>query len=91
MYLMVLYDDDSSDLTMDKTTTAIHLRFMCLLVLVRLMVYPCIRQTERLSSEVHRYGKKYGIPMMMPSNGNIFHVTGSLCGEFTGHRQIPLT
>ena len=25
------------------------------------------------------------------SNGNIFRVTGPLCGEFTGHRWIPLT
>ena len=24
--------------------------------------------------------------MMTPSNGNIFRVTGLLCGEFTGHR-----
>ena len=24
-------------------------------------------------------------------NGNIFRVTGPLCGEFTGHRWIPLT
>ena len=29
--------------------------------------------------------------MMTSSNGNIFHVTGPLCGEFTGHRWIPLT
>ena len=29
--------------------------------------------------------------MMTSSNGNIFGVTGSLCGEFTGHRWIPLT
>ena len=29
--------------------------------------------------------------MMTSSNGNIFHVTGPLCGEFTGHRCIPLT
>ena len=29
--------------------------------------------------------------MMMSSNGNIFRVTGHLCGEFTGHRWIPLT
>ena len=28
--------------------------------------------------------------MMTSSNGNIFHVTGPLCGEFTGHRWIPL-
>ena len=26
------------------------------------------------------------ITMMTSSNGNIFHVTGPLCGEFTGHR-----
>ena len=27
--------------------------------------------------------------MMTSSNGNIFHVTGPLRGEFTGHRWIP--
>ena len=27
-------------------------------------------------------------PMMTSSNGNIFRVTGPLCGEFTGHRRI---
>ena len=29
--------------------------------------------------------------MMTSSKGNIFRVTGPLCGEFTGHRRIPLT
>ena len=29
--------------------------------------------------------------MMTSSNGNIFHVTGHLCGEFTGLRWIPRT
>ena len=29
--------------------------------------------------------------MMTSSNGNIFRVTGPLCGEFTGHRRIPHT
>ena len=29
--------------------------------------------------------------MMTSSNGKIFRVTGPLCGEFTGHRGIPLT
>ena len=29
--------------------------------------------------------------MMTSSNGNIFRVTGRLCGEFTGDRWIPLT
>ena len=30
-------------------------------------------------------------PMMTPSSGNIFRVTGHLCGEFTGPRWIPRT
>ena len=29
--------------------------------------------------------------MMTLSNGNIFHLTGPLCGEFTAHQWIPLT
>ena len=29
--------------------------------------------------------------IMTSSNGNIFRVTGPLCGKFTGHRWIPLT
>ena len=29
--------------------------------------------------------------MMTATNGNIFRVTGPLCGEFTGHLWIPLT
>ena len=29
--------------------------------------------------------------MRTSSNGNIFRVTGPLCGEFTGHRWIPRT
>ena len=29
--------------------------------------------------------------MMASSNGKCFRVTGPLCGEFTGHRWIPLT
>ena len=34
---------------------------------------------------------KWFIRMMTPSNGNIFRVTGPLCGEFTGRRCIPRT
>ena len=34
----------------------------------------------------------YYVNIMMTSwNGNVFRVTGLLCGEFTGHRWIPLT
>ena len=35
------------------------------------------------------YCHKSRIYMMTSSNGNIFRVTGPLCGEFTGHRWIP--
>ena len=31
------------------------------------------------------------IVMITTTNGNIFRVTGPLCGEFTGHRVIPHT
>ena len=31
----------------------------------------------------------YHVVMVTSSNGNIFRVTGPLCGEFTGHRWIP--
>ena len=34
---------------------------------------------------------KYAFYMMTSSNGNIFRVTGHLCGEFTGPRWIPHT
>ena len=30
-------------------------------------------------------------PVMTSSNGIVFRITGPLCGEFTGHRWIPLT
>ena len=38
-----------------------------------------------------RFDFKTGSFMMTSSNGNIFRVTGHLCGEFTGHRWIPRT
>ena len=34
---------------------------------------------------------KEAFRMMTPSDGNIFRVTGPLCGKFTGHRWIPPT
>ena len=36
-------------------------------------------------------GRKSNIAMVTSSNGNIFRVTGHLCGEFTGRRWIPHT
>ena len=40
-------------------------------------------------SKLEPWGNK--MHMMTSSNGNIFRVTGPLCGEFTGDRWIPLT
>ena len=34
---------------------------------------------------------KLAVFMMTSSNGNVFRVTGPLCGEFIGHRWIPRT
>ena len=41
---------------------------------------PAASWTRRADDESH------GRNMMTSSNGNIFRVTGPLCGEFTGHR-----
>ena len=40
---------------------------------------------------VHQIHQRSGFIMMTSSNGNVFRVTDPLCGEFTGHRWIPLT
>ena len=39
----------------------------------------------------HGLSRSCLVNMMTSSNGNIFRVTGLLCGEFTGHRWIPRT
>ena len=41
--------------------------------------------------ESNKYNTEMRVDMMTSSNGNIFRVTGPLCGEFTGHWWIPLT
>ena len=48
---------------------------MCLYTQCRWTIFPC--QCLKI--------------MMTSSSGNIFRVTGPLCGEFTGQRWIPLT
>ena len=39
----------------------------------------------------HHYCPFVGEPMMTSLNENIFHVSGPLCGKFTGHRWLPRT
>ena len=48
----------------------------------------CEYVTQRIASW---HGTRIIILIMTSSNGNIFRVTGPLCGEFTGHLWIPLT
>ena len=49
-------------------------------------------QIARLVWRVHCLLDIVALPIMMTSwNGNIFRVTGHLCGEFTGPRWIPRT
>ena len=48
--------------------------------------------SDRLSSmKMFGFRLKFHCSMMTSSNGNIFRVTGHLCGEFTGPRWIPRT
>ena len=45
----------------------------------------------RLGSFYWQRRARPALSMMTSSNGNVFRVTGPLCGEFTGLRWIPLT
>ena len=49
-------------------------------------IYANIMVTDAMApySQEHQH-------VMTSSNGNIFRVTGTLCGEFTGPRWIPRT
>ena len=59
-----------------------HSLEMCLLTVYYLWI--CVNSMRSTPSTAR-------FPMMTSSNGNIFRVTGHLCGEFTGPRWIPCT
>ena len=52
-----------------------------------------IQEKKCLQIDIHlsQSSMCYQVYMMTSSNGNIFRVTGHLCGEFTGPRWIPRT
>ena len=54
-------------------------------------VYGQFGSSEIFTWMVLWHGCAVYLSMITPSNGNIFRVTGPLCGEFTGHRWIPCT
>ena len=51
----------------------------------KVVVYPHWHKSSAIAVKLCKF------IMMTSSNGNIFRVTGALCGEFTGHRWIPHT
>ena len=58
------------------------------------IIHICIHMTYSSPFSIHQnveHDPVWEIHMMTSSNGNIFLVTGHLCGEFTGHRWIPRT
>ena len=73
------------------------------LVWVALTLYYFSWLATIMSAVPRRNGRKAMLPdgslyrilaivfMVTSSNGNIFRVTGPLCGEFTGHQWIPRT
>ena len=52
---------------------------------------PLTELSRNTRMKLNRHTHVARLIMMMSSNGNIFRVTGHLCGEFTGHRWIPRT
>ena len=52
--------------------------------------WPILRK-ERPCDFIMKGQPQYCFNMMTSSNGNMFRVTGPLCGEFTGDRWIPRT
>ena len=50
--------------------------------------YFAVTKTKRMSRRMWPASENRWC-MMMSTNGNIFRVTGHLCGEFNGHRWIP--
>ena len=67
------------------------------LAIVYSPVYPGADQRKHQSSAslafvwgIHRSpAREFPAHMMTSSNGNIFRVTGPLCGEFTGPGEFP--
>ena len=52
---------------------------------------PMTKGSIQYKTQSYQYKAGYIYTMMTSSNGNIFRVTGRLCGEFTGHQWISRT
>ena len=59
--------------------------------LVQIMAYRLFGVSEPMLGKLYEDpGESISVNMMTSSNGNIFRVTGHLCGEFTGHQAGDL-
>ena len=65
--------------------------FFCILIQMSLNFGSKWQSTLVFIVAWHRTSDKRHHFMMTSSNGNIFRVTGPLCGDFTGPRWIPHT
>ena len=57
---------------------------------LRGQAHSVIEETRGRAQEL-RVVVLFCVLMMTSSNGNIFHITGHLCGEFIGSRWLPCT
>ena len=55
------------------------------------LIGTCSRDQASVYNNRLQWLSDFASSMMTSSNGNLFSVTGSFCGEFTGHRWIPRT
>ena len=57
---------------------------------MEVLIYALSRMSKGHINAFNNFDQHFNIEhMMTSSNGNIFRVTGHLCGEFTGPRWIP--
>ena len=68
-----------------------YLPLLCITVFCFTYYYLCLEYLLLTRICIYHKYLKHGQKRryIMTSNGNIFRVTGPLCGEFTGHRWIP--
>ena len=101
LYMIIYFNVHSVSATVSSTETAFlpHFYHACRQhIRMQTQTRPVVCRGRGLSraAAIHALGLKFtrtlcAAIMMTSSNGNIFRVTGHLCGEFPGDRWIPRT
>ena len=75
----------------DRTLFALLVWWLCVGLLLAYIkdIMKTMKSNGWIRIQKFEFKKIYIYFMMTSSNGNIFRVTGPLCGEFTSHRWIP--